>query len=190
MSQRPDEPRRPIFGFLWPRPDPDAPVDAAYRQLRAIRITGRGPVRIALLVLASLAVTMAGASAVLGAATTGLTTWTILAGAVCATGLAVVMRGWIVGTWVTDRQVGIDRFWTRTRVPWSDVSSVDVVEDRWPLLGMPITVPGRGVIVVDRDGVRHATHVYATSPDLWLRSEAFDMAALRLQRWAQESGAS
>lgn len=188
MSPRPDDGRRPIFGFLWPRPDPNAPVDADYRQLRAVRITARGPVRLAMLVLTSLAVTMAVASAILGAVGTGLTIWTILASAICATALALVLRGWIVGTWVTDRGVRIDRLWTRTRLDWSEVSRVDRVRQAWPRIGLPWPVLTEGVVVVDRDGRAHRTHVYATSPDLVLRPEAYDIAALRLQRWAEESG--
>jgi len=42
---------------------------------------------------------------------------------------------------------------------------------------------GRRTTVILTDGRRQATHVYTTSPDLWLRPEAFDMASLRLERW-------
>lgn len=188
MSRRPDEVRRPIFGFLWPKPDPNAPVDAAYRQVRPVRVTGRGPARLAVLALGSLAVTMAAASAVLGAVATGLNTVTLITAAVCATGVALVMRGWIVGTYVTDADVRVDRVFTRTRLAWPEVSTVQRTEGRWPWLGLPWRSQAQGVVLVDAAGHVHRTHVYSTSPDLWLRPEAYDMAALRLQRWSAESG--
>ena len=47
-------PRKPIFGFLWPRPDPNAPVDEAYRQVRGVRVAPRGPIRLTALVIATL----------------------------------------------------------------------------------------------------------------------------------------
>ena len=41
------------------------------------------------------------------------------------------------------------------------------------------------VIAFDAAGAPVPTHVYSTSPDLLLRAEAYDMAALRLLRWRQ-----
>ena len=62
------EPRKPIFGFLWPKPDPDAPVDEAYRQVRRVRITPRGPIRLVTLLLGSVLLTIVAASVVMAVA--------------------------------------------------------------------------------------------------------------------------
>lgn len=183
-----DEPRRPIFGFLWPRPDPNSPVDAAYRQTRAVRITPRGPIRLAVLVLGSLAVTMGIATVLVASLTTPPTWLTVVAAALCATALFLVLRGWIVGTYVSDERVRIDRLWRRTALPWGQVREVRTEAGRQPWLGLPIPVRAQRVVLVDTSGAGHGTHVYTTSLDLWLRPEAFDIAALRLERWRQELG--
>ena len=63
-----NEPRKPIFGFLWPRPDPNAPVDGDYRQVRRVRVSPRGPIRLAGLVALAVATVIGTAAAVMAAA--------------------------------------------------------------------------------------------------------------------------
>lgn len=180
------EPRKPIFGFLWPKPDPNAPVDGAYRQVRRVRITPRGPVRLAMLLIGSAAVAMAGASLMMAALTTVVTFTTVIGGALVATAIALILRGWVVGTYVNDEGVTIETTWRRTRVPWAAVRTVTTEPCRAPLLGLPLPVESRRSVVTTADGAVLPTHVYACSPDLWLRTEAFDMARLRLERWLEE----
>jgi hypothetical protein len=180
------EPRKPIFGFLWPRPDPDAPVDSAYRQVRRIRVTPRGPVRLATLLISSAAVAMAGASIMMAALTTAVSVATVIGGAVVATAIALILRGWVVGTFVNDAGVTIETTWRRTSIPWASVRAVTTEAGRAPFLGLPLPVASSRTVVTTSDGVRLPTHVYASSPDLWLRAEAFDMARLRLERWLDE----
>ena len=97
--------------------------------------------------------------------------------------LILVLRGWVVGTYVNDDAVSIERLFVRTTVPWADVASIEVRECRCWFLGLPVITRARAALVVQADGTRHRTHISTTSPDLWLRPEAFDMAVLRLQRW-------
>lgn len=176
-------PRKPIFGFLWPRPDPDAPVDAAYRQVRKVRITPRGPVRLAVLIVGSVGLTLATTSAILSGVVTGFSFATVIGAAVSASALALVLRGWVVGTFVTDVAVTVETTWRQSVVPWTAVRSVATEPARMPVLGLPIRVPGRRTVIHLGDGRVLPTHVYTASPDLWLRPEAFDMASLRLERW-------
>ncbi len=179
-----NEPRKPIFGFLWPKPDPDAPVDDAFVQVRPVRVVGRGPVRIVALGVLS-AITVIGlGSALMSALVTGALVPTIVAAGVAATATFVLLRGWVVGTYVSDEAVRIETVLRRREVPWAEVASVDLVEGRCPFLGTPIWVSGSRSMLRTRTGVMIATHVYSTSPDLWLRAEAFDMARLRLEHWA------
>ena len=179
------EPRKPIFGFLWPRPDSHAPVDAGARQTRPVRICPRGPVRILTLVACTVLVTMGMATAVMAAAGSGLSASTVVGGAIAASGLFVLLRGWVVGTYVTDDAVIIETTFRRRSVQWAEVSAVEVVKQRCPLLGTPLRVRSARVVVVDMTGHGFGTHVYASSPDSWLRPEAFDIAVLRIERWSQ-----
>lgn len=177
------EPRKPIFGFLWPRPDPNAPVDDAYRQVRRVRVTPRGPIRIVGLGLLTLFVAVTAGSVLMGAAAVGLTALTVVLAAVVATAVLLMLRGWVVGTYVTDDALTIESTWRLIRVPWSDVAGIERVPRPGAFLGIPMRIPSQCLVVRTRDGRTLATHVYSTSPDLWLRPEAFDMACLRLERW-------
>jgi hypothetical protein len=181
------EPRKPIFGFLWPKPDPHAPVDGDYRQLRRVRVSPRGPIRIAALTLSAILLTIVTGLSIVASASTGLSPVTLLVSALAASTLVLVLRGWVVGTYVTDLGVTVETTWRHTAVPWTEVSGVVSESRRCPLLGLPVPVPGERSVLHLADGRILATHVYRTSPDLWLRPEAYDMARLRLERW-QDAG--
>jgi hypothetical protein len=180
------EPRKPVFGFLWPKPDPNAPVDGAYRQVRRVRITPRGPVRLAALLVGSVLLTIAASTIVMASLLTALTLATVIGAAVVASGIVLVLRGWVVGTYVSDEAVTVETTWGRTTVPWGDVRTVATHDCRAPFLGLPVPVAATRSLVTTTDGRTVPTHVYSCSPDLWLRAEAFDMARLRLERWRDE----
>ncbi len=179
------EPRKPIFGFLWPKPDPDAPVDGAYVQQRPVRITRRGPFRLIGLGVTGLVLVTIIGSALLAGIGGGLSIGTFVVAAVAGTGLVLVLRGSVVGTLVTDDHVVVETMLRSTEIPWREVASVTTDELGTPFLGLPIPVPGRWTVLHLTDGTAVRTHVYSTSPDLWLRPEAFDMARLRLEHWRE-----
>ena len=180
------EPRKPIFGFLWPSPDPDAPVDGAYRQVRRVRVTGRGPIRIAVLVAGTAVLVVTTGTLMLAAVTTSLTPVTVLGSAISASALVLILRGWVVGTFVNDDGISIDTTWRRTALPWTDVEGIETAPEPCPFLGLPLRVRAERSAVRTVDGRVLPTHVYATSPDLWLRPEALDIARLRLEHWLPE----
>jgi hypothetical protein len=176
--------RKPIFGFLWPKPDPHAPVDGAYRQVRPVRVSRRGPLRVAALLLLTLGVAAA-TGTVLGAALDAGFSWLVVVGAaLVASGFALMLRAWVVGTAVTDEALVVETLWRRRVVPWEDVSALDLVAGSCPLLGTPLPVRGTRVVARTVDG-DVPTHLYTTSPDYLGRAEAWDMAVLRLQRWRE-----
>ena len=179
------EPRKPIFGFLWPKPDPNAPVDAAYRQVRWVRVAPRGPVRLAVLLLASLATVVATGLTLLAGLQVGVTAPGVVSAALCATALLLVLRGWVVGTYVTDDLVRVETTWRRTVREWTSLRGVETRRVPCPWLGLPVPVPAQRTFLVAQDGSPIATHVFTTSPDLWLRPEAFDMARIRLDNWRE-----
>ena len=182
-----NEPRRPIFWFLWPRPDPHAPVDDAYHQVRAVRISPRGPIRVALLAVGSVLEVIVMGSAVVAALGAGFSIYAVIGAAVAASGLFLLLRGWVVGTYVNDYTLTIETIFRKRSLPWSEVVDVSASMQRCPFLGLP--VPGRAMRVVATltSSEVIGTHVYATSPDYWLRSEAFDMGAQRIERWHHDT---
>jgi hypothetical protein len=178
-----NEPRKPIFGFLWPKPNPDAPVDGDYVQERLVRITRRGPIRLGAVIGGGIVLVGLLGTALLAGVQAGLSAPVFVVAAVCATALALVLRGSVVGTFVNDHQVTIETVLRRTEIPWSEVGMVTTDEVGTPFLGLPIPVPGSWTTLHLKDGTSVRTHVYSTSPDLWLRAEAFDIARLRLEHW-------
>ena len=181
------EPRKPLFGFLWPKPDPDAPVDAAYRQVRPLRVCSRGLVRLTLLVIATALIVIGLGTAVMASLATGAIAPTIVVAAVGATLVFLVLRGWVVGTYVSDDAVRIETVFRRNEIPWTTIASVDIVEEPCPLMGTPVRVTGRRVVLTTTHTARLGTHVYTTSPDILMRSEAFDVAASRLRNWSRSA---
>ena len=177
------EPRKPLFGFLWPKPDPRAPLAGAVHQEPLVRITPRGPFRLGLLIVGTAVAVIGAGSVLMAALTTPLTPVTILGAAVTGSAMVLVLRGWVVGTFVNDDIIRVENTWRRLDCEWSSVASLTEEQGQWPLLGTPVHVPAERVVVTTREGRTLPTHIYGTSPDLWLRPEAYDMARLRLERW-------
>ncbi len=182
-----NEPRRPIFWFLWPRPDPYAPVDDAYHQIRLVRVSPRGPIRVVVLAIGSVFEVVVMGTAVLAALGSGLSVLSALGAAIAASGLFLLLRGWVVGTYVNDYAVSIETTFRKRSLPWTDIVTASELDRRCPFLGLPLRTTASRVVLIDAEGRFVDTHIYATSPDYWLRSEAFDIAVLRIERWSQDS---
>lgn len=175
--------RRPIFWFLWPRPDPRAPVDERAVQTRLVRVTPRGPARLLALALASVATVGLLASAIIAVTESGLTLGSLVGAAVAASALALTLRGWVAGTYVNDHGVVVETTWRRLTLPWTSIEQVVTDSSSSPVLGLPVRMDSMRVCLLREDGSVVATHIYRTSPDLCWRPEAFDMARLRLENW-------
>jgi hypothetical protein len=143
-------------------------------------------VRLATLLLGSVLLTIGASAIVMASLLTAVTIATVIGAALVASGIVLVLRGWVVGTYVSDDAVTVETTWRRTTVPWSDVRAVTTQDVRAPFLGLPVPVAAMRSLVTTTDGRTLPTHVYSCSPDLWLRAEAFDMARLRLERWRDE----
>lgn len=164
-----NETRRPIFGFLWPTPDPR--VDENAVQERLIRIPTRGMARVALLTLATLAVVMVSAGAVVAAVGTHVLVL-IPTAALLATFWVLVMRAWSVGTFVNDRGIVIVALLRTRSARWIDVAAVRDTAGR--------------VRLVLRDGRVMDTHISRWGLDLLGNTEGYDIARLALQRWGEQ----
>lgn len=164
-----NEPRRPIFGFVWPTPD--RRVDEAAVQEKLIRIPARGVARLALLALASLACVMITAGAVVAAIGTHVLVL-IPTAALLATFWVLVLRAWSVGTFVNDRGIIIVGLLRTQAARWIDIAQV-------------VETDGRVQLRL-RDGRVFDTHVGRHSLDLLGNAEGYDIARLALQRWGEQ----
>ncbi|MFN8169461.1 MAG: hypothetical protein U0S36_11835 [Candidatus Nanopelagicales bacterium] len=187
----PPRQQRPLFRVFDRDPDRHRPVDADYVQVKPVRLHRPGPWRSLLVVLLA-----------------AVTTWSALAAAVAVSGargllvklvvllvamLPVGLLVWVtsrvlaVGVYVTDRTLRQTRVLSLVDVDWSDIADVRRVHGRVPLLGVGPGVDGERVVVVLRDGSDLATTVTTASPDMLGRPEAYDQAALAVERWWSES---
>lgn len=163
------EPQRPIFGFLWPRPDPR--LDEAAVQERLVRVPARGWLRLTLLVGASLLLVTVTASTLTAAIGTHLL-FLLPAAAVLATFWVLLVRAWAIGTFVNDRGVVVVSLLATRAAAWPDVASVRDID-------------GHVELHLRRGEVMN-THVRRHSVDLLGRAEAYDIARLALQRWGEQ----
>ena len=187
----PPRQQRPLFRVFDRDPDRHRPVDGDFVQERPVRLHRPGPWRTALVI--ALAV---------------LTTWSALAAAVAVSGarglavkaivlaIAMVPVGalvWVtsrvlaVGPYVTDRMLRQTRVLSLTEVDWVDITDVRRVRGRVPLLGICPRTDGERVVVVLRDGSELETTVTTASADFLARPEAYDVAALGIERWWHEN---
>ena len=185
--------RRPIFWFLWPAGDP-GPLDAEAVQPRWLRVCGRGPWRWAFLLLltglVATVVSAAFAAALSQPGPAGIAIGLVIALAIAIPLVALLARGWVAGTYVSDRGIKVSRVLATDVLPWSTVTDIaSPPGSHW--LGLPVRAGGARITVhfIGSDGVdaRVATHVETASPDLWLRPQAFAAAADRLRTWRRET---
>ena len=166
MSEQP----KPVFGFLWPKPDPSAPVDAAYEQTRLVRVPRMGVVHGFLLALLTVAVAVLFGAQLLAAV--GGPLWVMLATSALVAVIGLLLaRAWVVGTYVNDAGFVVRRMLSATRGQWSEVRAVD--DD------------GARVRLVLADGTWVRTHVARRGLDILGSAEAYDAARLALVHFHQ-----
>jgi len=167
--------RKPIFGFIFsPRPD-----RAGAGQLRWIRIPARGPARLVLLLAATLTAASVAGAVLFALASVRSLTGLALGTLVIVSSLplvALLVRGWVVGTYVNDGGVKICRWWSTTHVPWLSVNSID----------SQFTFAGERLLL-DTDFGPVATTMSSRSPDVWGRGETWLIARDRLRQWWRET---
>jgi hypothetical protein len=157
---------RPIFGFLWPGDPPEK--DHAAQQRRLIRIPARGPLRMTVLVVATLLlVLLTGTLVLAGFAHLFLL---IAIGMVIATFTVLLLRAWSVGTYVNDDGIVLQRILGADVAPWRDVHDITVD-------------PDGGVRIILYTGQQYRTHISPRSLDLIGRREAYDIAVTQVMRW-------
>lgn len=183
----PPRQQRPLFRVFDRDPDRHRPLDGDFVQERAVRLHRPGPWRTALVVALAILTTwsaLAAAVAVAGARGLALKALVLLVAMIPVGALVwVTSRVLAVGPYVNDRMLRQTRVLSLTEVGWSDVADVRRVRMRVPVLGIGPRVDGERVVVVLRDGSELETTISTVSADFLGRAEAYDVAALGLDRW-------
>jgi hypothetical protein len=174
---------------FWPEREP-GPVDDAYVQSRWVRPYRPGPFRVAacVLLLVLLAyLTVGGMLALFGSGGyADLAARALIAVAVFVALLWLLVRTYLAGVWVTDHHVRVMRLLSTRVWGWADVADVRSVPGTARLLGFPVRVPGRSVVLVLSDGSDLETPVADRSPDFLGRAEAYDMASGAVEGWLEQ----
>lgn len=180
----PDKPP-PKYRF-WPEREP-GPVDDAYVQTRWVRPYRPGIIRVATTVLLIAVLGLVAQVSLLttfhAPDATTLVIRIVVTLALLVSLTLVFSRCYLSGVWVTDQGVRVlrplsTRVWT-----WQQIADVRSVQGPTRLLGSPLGVPGRGVVLVLADGSDISTPLSDRSPDFLGRPEAYDMAAGAIEGW-------
>lgn len=173
---------------------PKGPVDGAYQQLNWLRPYRPGAPRI---VLAGLGVVvfllpMYSAIIVVLSPTSPLVPRLIIATAFAMIAFGVgtlVARLFATGVYVNDRGIRLVTLRGMLSVPWAEVADVSIASGPTRFLGMPMTrTTSHRVIVTTRDRGPIQTPVTSTGLDFIGRAEAYDAAALAVERWWRDAG--
>ncbi|GDX31296.1 hypothetical protein LBMAG15_02300 [Actinomycetes bacterium] len=134
-----------------------------------IRLPARGPWRLALLVGATLLIIMLGGVALMGSAGAGPIP-VLITGAVLASALLILLRGWSTGTYVNDAGFAIRRMFISHIEPWANLVGFDRTGER--------------IVLHLTDGSTIKTGIAKNSLDTWLRPSAYDAAAIAFENWS------
>lgn len=178
-----------ITRLIWREPDPHRPLDHDYVQRKWVRLYRPGPWRVAVMVPTALLLVLAMTVVVTAAlATPGHMLVRVTGLAVAALVAAVIglflSRVLTAGVYVNDEALRMLSLRGTRVVPWSGVVDVRRVPGPLPMLGLPIrSANAEQVVLVLTDGDDLATPVTSVSADFLGRAEAFDIAAMALERW-------
>lgn len=170
--------RKPIFNFVWVRPLHTPP-----EQIRFIRVGHRGLLRLVSLILATLALAATSSISVAYLLTTRNPIQTVLLAALLATFSVVVLRGWILGTYVNDHGIKIIRIFATDAIPWSFVQGVELVSTGWKFAGIPLGLKTPRVVIREVDNSMKPTHVYVGSIDGIFTTNALATLQSMITRW-------
>jgi hypothetical protein len=168
--------RKPIFGSVWRYPQADPQ--------RLQRVGRRGFLRLAVLVpLTLLLVSLLSISIVY--ATTGISlSEAIIIGFFLASATVLVLRGWMLGTFVNGNGFKIVTLLNTNSGLWKQHYQVETESTVWKIAGVPIGITSQRVVLTSNDGRQINTHIYIGSVDGIFTHERFDVLFRLLQRWS------
>ena len=173
---------------------PKGPVDGAYQQRSWLRPYRPGFPRILLSILGVVIflLPMWSSLIILLSPGTPVVPRLLIAGsfAMIAFGIAIlVSRLFATGVYVNDNGIRIVAMRRMLSMPWGEVADISNTSGRTGVLGIPfVRATGQLVVVTDRDRGPIRTALTSTGLDFLGRSEAYDAAALAIERWWRDAG--
>jgi hypothetical protein len=168
--------RKPIFGAVWRYPETDPQ--------RLQRVGRRGFLRLAVLVPLTLSLVSLLAISIAYAATGISLAEAMIIGFFLATATVLVLRGWMLGTFVNGNGFKIVTLLKTTSGLWKQRYRVESRSTLWRLAGIPIGIRSEGVVLISDQGREIPTHVYIGSVDTIFTRERLDVLFQLLRRWS------
>lgn len=170
---------KPIFGFLWPEKGLVSTDQEKY-----VRIGKRGLLRLVVLVAQTLFLTFLSVTSLTFLINTNITILEILViSLVVATISVFVFRAWTLGTYVNDHAVKIVTLLRTHVVDWSAVRDISCEKSKWRLVGIPLLLNTRRVLIRVNSGDSIATHLYLGSIDGIFTTTQLDVHHSMIVRW-------
>jgi hypothetical protein len=168
--------RKPIFGSVWRYPEADPQ--------RLQRVGRRGFLRLAVLVPLTLSLVSLLAISIVYA-TTGISlAEAMIIGFFLASGTVIVLRGWMLGTFVNGNGFKIVTLLNTISGLWKQHYLVETQSTLWRLAGVPIGIKSQRVVLISNHGRQIHTHIYIGSVDGIFTNERFDVLFQLLRRWS------
>ena len=168
--------RKPIFGSVWRYPETDPQ--------RLQRVGRRGFLRLAVLVPLTLVLVSLLAISIVYATTGIAVSESILIGFVLASATVLILRGWMLGTFVNGNGFKVVYLLNSSSGLWKNHYQVETKSIPWKLAGVPIGIKSPRVVLVSNDGSQIQTHIYIGSVDGIFTHERFDILFRLLRRWS------
>jgi len=178
---------------IWPD-SPQGPVDDDYHQIKWLRPYRPGFPRLFLTSVGLVVVLIPMFLSVVALLDTGtpVVQRLLVSGAfgLIAFGIgSLTGRLFAAGVYVNDAGIRLATIRKVQSIPWQGVADVSNSTGRTPLLGLPFArVAGELVVVTTPDSGPAPTPVTSTGLDFFGRSEAYDAAALAIERWWRDAG--
>lgn len=170
---------KPIFGFLWPEKGLVSPD-----QERFVRIGKRGLLRLVVLVSMTLFLTFLSVTSLTFLINDNVSILEILIISVVVATISVfVFRGWTLGTYVNDHGIKIVTLLRTHVVDWSAVRDISCENSKWRLVGIPLLLNTRRVLIRVNSGDSIATHLYLGSIDGIFTTTQLDVHHSMIVRW-------
>ena len=107
-----------------------------------------------------------------------------LIGTMAASVCVLVFRGWMLGTFINGNGFKIVTLLATHSGHWRNSYCVEIRHTTWAILGIPIALRSRRVVLSQNGGPDRITHVYCGSIDGIFSSERLDVLFQLLRRWS------
>ena len=168
--------RKPIFGAVWRYPESNPQ--------RLQRVGRRGILRLAVLVPLTLSLVSLLAISVVYAATGISLGEAALIGFSLASFATLVLRGWMLGTFVNGNGFKVVTLLRTASGLWNSRYQVESQSTTWKIASIPIGIRSQRVVFTPPVGKPIPTHIFIGSADAIFTRERFDVLFLLLRRWS------